>query len=498
MDDFCMDYEINEPPVMILQQKNATTINDLRTEDLARIFTFLSENEKRTVMTVNKRWLSVVNSEFPAASCLILTKDMNYSRNGELFNTFLDRITMEMRQFTHVKIKSFPETLEEFLTMIRFLDFVKEDVTNMTIESLLTLNDAAFENILNELLYTKMPKLKCLVVLDEVLLGNMVMPKKLQSIDVLNGLQLHLYPYCQHLKIKNFSLQSSHFSVLCEHMPRIRNLFILHGTGNVTISIDSLLDQNKPSIKDLTNLHELVFETSSREAPSDDAKWPRLSNLRILRLTGIGFSLMSEEMVTELADNCPLIEQFKLDVQGGLISVLCLLPLIYGLYLTTLEIPGEVDYYICRNSILVANVMNHCHDLQSICIKENCGFSLEHELKLFQKLPTLQTVTSIITLKDLSTITRVMTRDDLHNLKEYLKRNIIYYKDMQDTLDFLLNHVISMEQVIHLYEMYLEEYREVDDYDGVRKLYVILSGYLNLPQEEICKIICMIQKFISD
>lgn len=143
------------------------------------IFKNLSASQRRNKMIVSERWLNLVNNFFSKDNQIVLTGNLNYSRNGQLYRTFSNRLrtTKEKRSFPHLLIKEFPcegKRLEEFS---HFLDLIGEEIQFLVIEDLQI--DVVIEmrdNFFNDMIYAKLPNLKSLEVSYDELLGDLTFP----------------------------------------------------------------------------------------------------------------------------------------------------------------------------------------------------------------------------------------------------------------------------------------------------------------------------------
>lgn len=134
-------------------------------------------------MTVCGKWMQVINEHFRSDNCIVLPENVDYSTDGPLLKTFRKRIymTKNKRRFSHLLIKSFPQNFSELSNFIRL---IRTEINFLTVTPMPFFAAYSYTpaNLLNEMVYLKMPNLKSLELSEEVLLGDLRFPEGLQSI----------------------------------------------------------------------------------------------------------------------------------------------------------------------------------------------------------------------------------------------------------------------------------------------------------------------------
>lgn len=147
------------------------------------IFKHVSSTQGLYLNTVCIKWLEIIENFFPKY-CIALSKDLDFSRSGRLYQTFSGRLRSlkEKRTFPHLRIKSFPNALLDMVKLTRFIDLIASEVKHLEID---TIPDLDMPNDwFNNKLYWKMPNLKSLHVGQMALLGDLTFPKGLEKINV--------------------------------------------------------------------------------------------------------------------------------------------------------------------------------------------------------------------------------------------------------------------------------------------------------------------------
>lgn len=161
---------------------------------LILIFKSFSPFERRSFLLVCKKWLEVGNDHFPQDSCIQLTEWLDYSRFGPLYTTFASRRRMKMkRQFSHLLIQYIPSDRCSIKKFSRFIDLIAGDVKHLRIKPLRKHSELIPPpscRWINDEIFLKMVQLESLEVTWFWILGNLKLPKKLQTIKVNGNLDL--------------------------------------------------------------------------------------------------------------------------------------------------------------------------------------------------------------------------------------------------------------------------------------------------------------------
>ncbi|XP_063696809.1 uncharacterized protein LOC134827876 [Culicoides brevitarsis] len=303
------------------------------------------------------------------------------------------------------------------------------------------------------------------------------------------------FPDCETLTIDGFKLQSSHFALICKNMPKLKNLILLNGSSMNLISVNALVSQNDASLKDLKHLEKVIIETCELVNAVEELRWPELPNLHTLSLSGWCFQQFNEELYESMARNSPKINHLKINTEGGACLNSCFVPLINTCPLISLILPGEGDEYsedFEKNGLLLSNIAKHCKQLEFLSVNDSKGLLMGQEILLFNAIPSLKTIKSVIAYEDFPDTIRVFTREDLFNLKEYLKINLHKYKDIFDTIEYVMSNIIPFNDVMNMLDEYAEQLNHrienLEHLDNVRKLFIVGVKFLQMDNVDLCRI----------
>lgn len=285
------------------------------------------------------------------------------------------------------------------------------------------------------------------------------------------------FPDCELLKIDGYDLKNEHFTLICQFMPKMRELLLPHRSQ---ISIDTLLSETKHSLKDLQQLERLSFGTNECEDFNNGNTWPKLPKLHTLSLTGNCFEDFDEEIYAEMARNCPKIRHLKINTEGFLLESQ-FLPMLKLRSLRRLVVPGNG----CGNRLLVSELIKNCQKLKDLTIQDDVGLSLEQEMLLFDKIPTLASIRSVI--GDENANTRNIDRKNLDDLKKYLTENLHQYSDLQSTVQHVIDTVISIEDFMRMLAIFAREHPDETN-ERIREIYIV-TKFLGMGSFQFCRLV---------
>ncbi|XP_063699868.1 uncharacterized protein LOC134830344 [Culicoides brevitarsis] len=290
-----------------------------------------------------------------------------------------------------------------------------------------------------------------------------------------------MFPKCEILDVMVWKLTDEDFVAICQHMPKLKKLTF----GKSKISVLTIFDLNHFSLKDLKFLEILAIETKPEILHSPQLSWPFLPDMKSVYFKGEGFRHLSEYFFTQMAQLSPKITELGILYANNFLperNQSKFFPIIKSLKLKELDLPGEGGHVTFpRNTALIECVINHCKDLENFMIDDDNGFSLAQEIRLFRRLPTLETLMS--GCMDTRSTCREMERCDFDDLKNYLAKNINEYKDMAGTINYLYNYEIP-----HAERLKMETDFDANCKDEHLKMsYIVLHDYLKMSHLDLCR-----------
>ncbi|XP_063699371.1 uncharacterized protein LOC134829978 [Culicoides brevitarsis] len=302
--------------------------------------------------------------------------------------------------------------------------------------------------------------------------------KKLTNFDEL----LSKFPNVESLNVDEWKLTDLDFRVICQYMPKLKNLTF----ETSTISIKTLFDCNNFSVKDLKSLESLSVQTIFENRYVLQPSWPSLPDLKVVQLKGEGFRYLEKDFYTQMAVRSPNIEDLEIYYYYGTTEInhTKFLPVLSGLTLKKLTLPGEGGTAkLAHNNSLVDDVIKYCKDLTYFALHDVNGFSLAQEIRLFKSLSKLETVFS--NSMNTEAMMREMNRSEFKNLKNYLAESIDEYKDLPGTIAYLYNNVIPLLERIRMENNFKAEFWE----DHLKTWYIVLHDYLKMSFINVVRIL---------
>lgn len=82
---------------------------------------------------------------------------------------------------------------------------------------------------------------------------------------------------------------------------------------------------------------------------------------------------------------------------------------------------------------------------------------------------------------------REMTRENFKNRKAYLAENLPYYKNLDETIRYIINHEIPEYQLNQMYRAFESEHRHKPH--DIRDMYIVTHDYLKMKYLDIVSLI---------
>lgn len=124
---------------------------------------------------------------------------------------------------------------------------------------------------------------------------------------------------------------------------------------------------------------------------------------------------------------------------------------------------------------------------KEITIDHSAGFKLTQEIRLFEAIPSLNSITSEMTTFDNTNSRRIMTRNDFNDPKQYLTVNVKRYRDIFEVVHYVIENVMPMEDFNQKCRSFKEEHPLMPN--EVKYLYVVLQDFLKLTAINLCEIL---------
>lgn len=114
---------------------------------------------------------------------------------------------------------------------------------------------------------------------------------------------------------------------------------------------------------------------------------------------------------------------------------------------------------------------------------------MEQEVQMFTVMPSLKMIISEITSDELPARIRVMSQKDFQNLKPYLAENLHNYKNLNETIEYVIDAIIPADKRVQMYRSFESHFPEEENENELKNLYIVAHYFLKMRAIDFCKLL---------
>lgn len=82
-----------------------------------------------------------------------------------------------------------------------------------------------------------------------------------------------------------------------------------------------------------------------------------------------------------------------------------------------------------------------------------------------------------------------MTRKDFQNLKTYLAETLLFYHDLSETVNLVVQNEISADEYYQMHRSFEVNFPNQNTSNDFKNLYMVAHDYLQLEYPDFCKLL---------
>lgn len=258
-------------------------------------------------------------------------------------------------------------------------------------------------------------------------------------------------PSLESLEIRDADLLDIHFYTICDYQPKLKRL-ILDSTSQFTLHPLTDPRANKPSLKTLKHLEELVIKSNwfitnefLTQKHNLEIRWPVLPKLKKLHLEGYAFKVLGENFIKRISRHFQGIKDLTLCIPRKLHQEILSILNGFPNKLTHLRVFGlgmEADWFDMNRSTVLSAIRAKGKELKELTLtfSEKC-MTLSEITELLRDIHSLEKITVHTCPESVC-----FSRDNLSNMKSFVKKNISYFLNglRDSTLFFISKEIMGV------------------------------------------------------